>query len=413
MYRPFALFAGMRYLRAKRRNRFLSFISSISIIGICLGVVALITIISIMNGFQAELRNRLLGMASHMVVTTDYGQTFNINKTEEILLNYEQVKALAPFVEGDAMLSNGKSVIPVLVRGVKVDAEKSVSHILDYITLGAVSEEGIGRGDIVLGIELADSLSITVGDSVSVIVPITKEDSASIIPRIKKFKVSAIFQADVHQYDSVLAIINLPEARSFFRDTGAEVGERVLLHNMDDAPALKELLAEKLNYRIRDWTDVHATFFAAIKIEKVVMFAILLLIIMVAAFNIVSTLAMGVAEKQSDIAILKTMGASQRMILKIFMIQGATIGFIGTSLGAVFGVIVASNVAKWISVIEKIVGSKLFPPNVFYISEIPSVMYWSDVIFVVCFSLLISFVATLYPSWRASKILPAQALKYE
>lgn len=413
MYRPTELFIGLRYLRARRRNRFLSFISGISIIGIALGVLSLITVISIMNGFQAELRDRLLGMASHVIISTT-DTTFNHQAVQSEVLKYPQVKGVAPYIEGDVMIGHGKNISPAIMRGIDLDTESQVSSLMESVISGDISKIENGEQNLAIGVELSEQLGLFVGDTVSLIVPLSREGSAAIVPRIKPYSVVAIFRANIHRYDSTLIVSSMHNVDELLSNTGADRGERLLLHNMDDAFALQKQFQQKFSdYKVRDWADMHASFFSAIKIEKIAMFAILMLIITVAAFNIVSTMAMGVAEKQSDIAILKTIGASSNRILKIFLIQGSTIGLLGTGIGAAAGIIVANNIAGWIAFIEKIFGVKAFDPNVFYISEIPSVMYWQDVLLVTFFSLVISILATIYPALRAANIQPAEALRYE
>ncbi len=413
MYRPTELFIGLRYLRARRRNRFLSFISGISIIGIALGVLSLITVISIMNGFQAELRDRLLGMASHVIISTN-STDFNHQAVRSSAAKLSQVKGIAPYIEGDVMIGRDKNISPAVMRGIDLGKEAEVSNLLKSVVQGDISKLENGKQNLAIGAELAEQLDLFIGDTVSLIIPLSRENSAAIVPRIKAYTVAAIFRADIHRYDSTLIVSSMSNVEELLSNTGADRGERLLLHNMDDAFELqKQFMQDFPDYKVRDWADMHASFFAAIKIEKIAMFAILLLIITVAAFNIVSTMAMGVAEKQSDIAILKTIGASSNRILKIFILQGSTIGILGTGIGAVAGVIIAKNIAGWIAIIENLLGVKAFDPNVFYISEIPSVMYWQDVFLVTAFSLLISIVATVYPALRASNIQPAEALRYE
>ena len=413
MFKPTELFIGLRYLRARRRNRFLSFISGLSIIGIALGVLSLITVISIMNGFQAELRDRLLGMASHVIISKNEG-IFDHDLVTQKVFDLQKPKGMAPFIESDVMIGHQKNISPANLRGIDLTKENQVSILTQSIAAGDISKIENGEKNIAIGIELADQLELYLGDTVSLIVPLSKGNSAAITPRVEPYKVVAIFRANIHRYDSTMVITSLENAKEFLTDTGYERGQRILLENMDDAFAIQEKLQQQLDgYSVRDWADMHASFFTAIKIEKIAMFAILLLIITVAAFNIVSTMAMGVAEKQSDIAILKTIGASSLGILKIFMIQGSIIGVLGTGIGCIGGVIVANNIASWIAALEELFGAKVFNPDVFYVSEIPSVMLWSDVALVTGFSLVISILATIYPSIRASSTHPALALRYE
>ncbi|THB71033.1 MAG: lipoprotein-releasing ABC transporter permease subunit [Gammaproteobacteria bacterium] len=413
MFNPTELFIGLRYLRARRRNRFLSFISGLSIIGIALGVLSLITVISIMNGFQAELRDRLLGMASHVIISKNDG-VFDYDLVRSKIHQVTTPAGMAPFIESDVMIGYEKNISPANLRGIDLDKEDQVSTLTKNITAGDIKKILTDDKTVAIGIELADQLELSVGDTVSLIVPLVNEKSGAITPRVEPFKVVAIFRANIHRYDSTMVITSIAHAKKFLHLTGYERGERILLPNMDDAFAVQKSLAVLLpKFTVRDWADMHASFFTAIKIEKIAMFAILLLIITVAAFNIVSTMAMGVAEKQSDIAILKTIGASSSKILKIFLLQGAIIGILGTAIGCLGGIIVANNISSWIASLEDFFGAKVFNPEVFYVSEIPSVMLWSDVSLVTGFSLVISVLATIYPAVRASGTHPALALRYE
>ena len=366
-----------------------------------------------MNGFQAELRDRLLGMASHVIISKNEG-IFDHDLVTQKVFDLQKPKGMAPFIESDVMIGHQKNISPANLRGIDLTKENQVSILTQSIAAGDISKIENGEKNIAIGIELADQLELYLGDTVSLIVPLSKGNSAAITPRVEPYKVVAIFRANIHRYDSTMVITSLENAKEFLTDTGYERGQRILLENMDDAFAIQEKLQQQLDgYSVRDWADMHASFFTAIKIEKIAMFAILLLIITVAAFNIVSTMAMGVAEKQSDIAILKTIGASSLGILKIFMIQGSIIGVLGTGIGCIGGVIVANNIASWIAALEELFGAKVFNPDVFYVSEIPSVMLWSDVALVTGFSLVISILATIYPSIRASSTHPALALRYE
>ena len=370
-----------------------------------------------MNGFQSELRDRLLGMASHVIISKN--TAINIGDFDHQLVSkamhqVQTPKGMAPFVESDVMVGYQKNISPANLRGVDLAKEDQVSTLTNSVIAGDIAQIDGDEQTLAIGVELADQLELYVGDTVSVIVPIAKENSATITPRVEPYKVVAIFRANIHRYDSTMIITSINNAKEFLHGTGYDRGERVLLNNMDDAFTLKGDLQSKLpGYTVRDWADMHASFFTAIKIEKITMFAILLLIITVAAFNIVSTMAMGVAEKQSDIAILKTIGASSSGILRIFLLQGSIIGILGTGIGCIGGVIVANNIASWIAGIEDLFGAKVFNPDVFYVSEIPSVMLWSDVALVTGFSLLISVLATIYPAVRASSTHPALALRYE
>ncbi|THB67908.1 MAG: lipoprotein-releasing ABC transporter permease subunit [Gammaproteobacteria bacterium] len=431
MFRPIPLFVGLRYLRAKRRNRFLSFISLISIIGICLGVIALIAIMSIMNGLQSEMSGRLVGMTSHVVVATEIDNHVDFSSLNNQVKNNIDVMASAPFVEGDALMGNGQKMSPVRIRGVDLDSEKEVTNLIGKIDYNIKSnveflEKEIEKlleklnaeippGEILIGVELADRLSLVVGDYVSLIVPVMAQDSAVVAPRIVKFKVRGKVTINAREYDTVLVVMNLKDANNFLKNTAAEKGVKIKLADMEKSSQVKQHLQKQLpsKFIVQDWADMHKSYYATLKIEKISMFAILLMVILVAAFNIVSTLAMGVSEKRSDIAILRTMGASGSMIFRIFLLQGGLIGFIGTLFGGIGGVFVATNIASWIDYIERFLGTQIYSSDQYYISKIPSQMHWNDVIIILSISLFISLLATIFPSWRASKTNPALALKYE
>jgi lipoprotein-releasing system permease protein len=415
MYRPLQLFIGLRYTRAKRRNHFISFISLTSMVGIALGVTALITVLSVMNGFENELRQRILGMTSHATISS-YGEELrNWKKLAEIADKNLHVLGSAPYIQKEGMLIHGQQVNGSIIRGVLPSEEPNVSDVAAKMVSGTLNDLQAGEYRIILGIDLARILGVMVGDKVTLVTPSANVTLAGVMPRLKRFTVSGIFEVGMYEYDSALALIHLDDARRLFRMGEGVTGVRLKLDDLFLAPTVSRELAASIPgiYQVRDWTQYHANFFRAIKTEKTVMFVILLLIVAVAAFNIVSTLVMVVTDKTTDIAILRTLGATPRSILGIFMVQGTVIGFVGTLLGLIGGVTLALNVETIVPAIEHAFGVKFLPADVYYISELPSELHWDDVLKITGISFFISVIATLYPAWRASRTQPAESLRYE
>ncbi len=412
---PYELLIGLRYTHAKRRNHFISFISIVSMAGIALGVMALIVGLSVMNGFQEELRARILGVAAHLEIT---GPGDRLADWRALLAQTRQNKSVlagAPYVNTQGMLANGDRVRGVIIRGVEPALENQVADFAQRMKTGRLDDLKPGAFGIVLGAELARALDVYPGDKIVLLTPQGNITPAGVMPRVKQFTVTGIFEAGMFEYDSGLALIDLRDAQKLLRLGDDVSGVRLKLDDMLRAPFVTRDLARSLvgDFYLTDWTQSHANFFRAVAIEKRMMFLILLLIVAVAAFNIVSTLVMAVTDKQADIAILRTLGARPGSIMKIFVVQGAFIGVFGTLLGLASGVALALNLEAVVPVIERIAGIDLFPADVYYISKLPSKLVWSDVGVITGMSLLISFVATLYPSWRASRIQPAEALRYE
>ncbi len=415
MYRPLQLFIGLRYTRAKRRNHFISFISLTSILGIALGVMALITVLSVMNGFETELRQRILGMTSHATIS-GYGEGLtNWDQLAVIADQHPHVVGSAPYVQKEGMLIHGQQVNGSLIRGVLPDEEPSVSDVTANMVSGSIDDLQAGEFHIILGIDLARILGVMVGDKVTLVTPSANVTPAGVMPRLKRFTVSGIFDVGMYEYDSAMALVHLDDARRLFRMGEGVTGLRLKIDDLFRAPFVSRELAEEIPgiYQVRDWTQYHSNFFRAIKTEKTVMFVILLLIIAVAAFNIVSTLVMVVTDKTTDIAILRTLGATPSSILGIFMVQGTVIGFVGTLLGLLGGVTLALNVETIVPAIEQLFGMQFLPADVYYISDLPSELHWDDVLKITAVSFIISVVATLYPAWRASRTQPAESLRYE
>jgi lipoprotein-releasing system permease protein len=417
---PFELLVGLRYTRAKRKNHFISFISITSMIGIALGVWALIVVLSVMNGFQDELRNRILGVASHVEITGSNNQLSNWPLITSVAMQPSadksvKVLAAAPYIMAQGMLSYGQAVQGTIVRGVVPSQEANVSSLSEHMRVGQLSELTPGAFNIVLGSDLAMILGVAVGDKVVLMAPQGQFTPTGVVPRIKQFTVVGIFQIGMYEYDSGLALIDIQDAAKLYRMGDNVSGVRLKLDDLFEASQASRLLSERLGggFYVTDWTQQHANFFKAIQMEKRVMFIILALIVAVAAFNIVSTLVMAVTDKRADIAILRTFGASPKSILKIFIVQGALIGMIGTLIGAVVGVITALNIETIVPFIERTFHVQFLSKDVYYISDLPSKLIWSDVWTIVILSFVLSLLATLYPSVKASNINPAEALRYE
>lgn len=416
MFKPLELFVGLRYIRAKRRNQFISFISLTSILGIILGVTALITVLSVMNGFVTELRDRILSMASHVVVSGFDGELQDWpSLVQTIHKDESRVIGEAPFIQGEGMLTAGQQVKGVLVRGVLPDEEPKVSDVGKKMLSGELTDLKAGNYNIILGKGLARTLGVMVGDKVTLVTPKALSTPAGVLPRLKRFTVSGIFEVGHNEYDTSMAIINMEDAAKLYRMGDNVSGIRLKLDDLFAAPQVSYELSDDLRgaYWVTDWTRQHANFFKAVHMEKRMMFLILMIIIVVAAFNILSALVMVVTDKQSDIAILRTLGASPRSIMAIFMVQGTIIGIAGTLLGLVGGVSLAWNVASVVSFIEQIFHTQFMPPDIYYISDFPSELHWDDVVQICSFAFLISVGATLYPAWSASRTQPAEALRYE
>jgi lipoprotein-releasing system permease protein len=415
MFRPLELFIGLRYTRAKRRNHFISFISLTSMLGIALGVTALITVLSVMNGFQKEVRDSILGMASHSTITGIEGSLADWPALANTLSRYPRVVGVAPYIEGQGMLTNGQTVNGTLIRGILPGEEPKVSYVGEKMVLGRLDDLKAGEFGIVLGRDLAISLGVGIGDKVTLVTPQANISPAGILPRLKRFTVVGIFHAGNNEYDGTLALMHMQDAAKLFQMDGKVSGVRLKLDDIFAAPEISQRLAASLpsHYLISDWTRQHANFFRAVEIEKRMMFLILILIVAVAAFNIVSTMVMVVTDKKSDIAILRTLGATPRSVMVIFMVQGIIIGLVGTLLGMLGGITLALNVETIVPFIERLFGIHFLSPDVYLISEVPSDLHSNDVINISLVAFVLSLLATLYPAWRASRTQPAEALRYE
>ena len=413
---PYELFIGLRYTRAKKRNHFISFISLISLMGITLGMTALITVMSVMNGFQKEVRTRILGVASHVQIGSIHGNLSHWQQTAEEAVKHPFVEAAAPYVNAQGMLSHNQVVQGVVVRGILPTMEDKVADFGRMMASGKLDNLVPGEFGIVIGMELARSMGTFLGDKIVLISPQGQVTPAGILPRLKQFTVVGIFEAGHFEYDSGLVLIHMFDAQKLYRMDNDDVsGVRLKLKDLFLAPQVVQELPAMLTIDsyISDWTKQHANYFRAIQIEKRMLSLILALIIAVAAFNIVSTLVMAVTDKESDIAILRTLGASPRSIMKIFIVQGTFIGVFGTIFGVAGGMLLAYNVGEVVAFIESLFHVQFLSREIYYISTIPTDPQMADITTVAVTSFVLSLLATIYPSYRASKVNPAEALRYE
>jgi lipoprotein-releasing system permease protein len=411
----YELFIGLRYTRAKRRNHFISVISLISMLGIALGVAALITVLSVMNGFQKEVRARILSVVAHVQVTGPGGQLAQWQRVAEAAGRNPEVLAAAPYVNGQAMLVNEGSARGALVRGIDPALEARVAEIGTRMVAGRLDALQPGEFGIVLGADLARGLRVLPGDRVTVIAPQGLVTPAGVLPRLKQFRVVGLFEVGHYEYDSGLALMNLADAQRLYQ-LGEEVsGVRLKLSDLFEARRVSRDLAREIggNLLVSDWTRSHANFFRAVEIEKTMMFIILMLIVAVAAFNVVSTLVMVVTDKQADIAILRTLGATPGSIMGVFMVQGVVIGVLGTLLGVAGGIALALNIDVVVPFLERLLRIQFLSKEVYFITELPSDLRAADVVAITSVALVLALVATIYPSWRASRVRPAEALRYE
>lgn len=412
---PYELWIGLRYTRAKRRNGFISFISAFSMLGIALGVMALIVVLSVMNGFQTELRTRILGVASHVQIMGRGGDLAHWQEISRQAARHQAVRAAAPFVQSQGMFSVEQGVRGTMVRGIVPDLEDKVADFRRHMKMGSLDDLRPGEFNVVLGVELARALQTFVGDRITLITPQATVTPAGIVPRLKTFRVVGVFEAGMHEYDSSLALIHLQDAQRLYSMGDRVSGVRLKLDDLFRAPRVARELAGMIaaDASIFDWTQSHANFFRAVQIEKNMMFIILSLIVAVAAFNLVTTLVMAVTDKQADIAILRTLGARPRSIMAVFIVQGAVVGLLGLFLGVAGGVALAQNIDVVVPFIEGLLGVEFLDKQVYYISQLPSELRWGDVTLVTCISFVLALLATLYPSWRAARVNPVEALRYE
>jgi lipoprotein-releasing system permease protein len=420
---PYELVLGWRYTRAgraTRRNGFISFISGVSMLGIGLGVAALVIVLSVMNGFQKEVRDRMLSVVSHIeIVSADGGALDDVKGALQKIHMHPQVLGAAPFISAQALLARGEDMKGVLVRGIDPDLEPSVVDLSMGLARKNGNMPGVealrpGQFGVVLGIDLARQLGLRLGDPVTLIAPNGQVTPAGVLPRLKQMQVVGLFNSGHYEYDAALVMLHAEDAGKIFRLEGP-TGIRLKIKDLHEARSVARELAPILpaGMAIRDWTQQNRTWFAAVQVEKRMMFIILTLIVAVAAFNLVSTLVMSVTDKRADIAILRTLGASPRSIMGVFMMQGAMVGVMGTLGGLFLGLLIAFNIDVIVPALETLFRASFLPKDIYLISSMPSDPQMSDILPVAIISLLLSFVATLYPSWRASQVNPAEALRYE
>ncbi|MBC9251357.1 multidrug ABC transporter substrate-binding protein [Pseudomonas alcaligenes] len=414
MFRPLALFIGTRYTRAKRRNHYISFISLTSMIGLGLGVLAMIVVLSVMNGFQKEMSSRILGMVPH--ATLSAGQALDDWQAVAAgAMRHPQVTGAAPFAELEGMFSYKGVMQPIEINGIDPEQERKVSIIGEHMVQGRLDDLRGGEFGVVIGEITARRFRLNVGDKLTLIVPEVSNAAGGITPRMQRLNVVGVFKVGA-ELDSSLALISIADAASIQRLAPGQVQSvRIALKDLYQAPQVSSAIAASLGagYKANDWTHTQGSLFSAMKMEKTMIGLLLLLIIAVAAFNIIATLIMVVADKRSDIAILRTLGATPGQIMSTFMVQGTVIGSIGTLVGGVLGVIVALNVSTWVAWLERVSGSHILSSDVYFISNLPSDLQGLDVLLICTAALLMSFLATLYPAWRASRTQPAEALRYD
>lgn len=415
---PYEVLIGLRYTRTARRgprrNRFISFISTLSSVGIALGVTALIVVLSVMNGFQKEVRDRMLSVIPHIEISAGSGSLSNWQEITNIVIKQPNVLAVAPYAGGGVAALRDDQVKPLYLRGVDPVAEANVSDLMQGNNGRAIALLTPGEFSIVLGFELASSLGVKVGDKLTLLAPEGSVTPVGVVPRPKNFRVVGTFDSGHYEFDSSLAFVHLQDAAKFLRIDGAS-GLRVKIKNIHDAQQIAYQLAEVLpkDLYIRDWSKMNQIWFAAVQIEKRMMFVILALIVAVAAFNLVSMLVMTVTEKRGDIAILRTLGATPGAIQRIFMLQGILIGFVGVGAGVLLGVLLAFNVDSVMAGVEKLFQFQVLPKGIYLINKLPTDPRWTDISLISTVAFALTWIATIYPSWRAARIEPAEALRYE
>lgn len=414
MYKPLALFIGLRYTRSRKKNHFVSFISFSSMLGIGLGVMVLVTVLSVMNGFDQEIHQRFFGMAPEITVT---GLNEKLSDWPGMVKKIEtipQIKAIAPYVGGQGLLTHDGQVLPIVLTGVLPEKEQAVTHLSDKMLAGNM--KNLNHFGMILGKGLADSLGVMMGDKVTVMIPQATVTPAGMIPRFKRFTIVGVFTAGTgFNFDTKLAFIHLEDAQKLLQ-LGSDVsGIKMKIDNVYQAPELSERLSNLLgaDYQVGNWTQQFGAFFQAVKMEKTMMFMILLLIIAVAAFNLVSSLVMVVNDKQAEIAILRTIGATPSTVLWIFIVQGMMVGIVGTAMGLAAGLVLAKNATAIVNALQSLFHVKVLSSSIYFVDYLPSKILFSDLWQVCVMALLMSFAATIYPAWRASKTVIAEALHYE
>lgn len=414
MFKPLALYIGLRYMRAKKKNHFVSFISLSSMLGIGMGVMVLITVLSVMNGFDFEIHKRFFGMAPEITITGQSGKISHWRQLANQLQTTPGVKAIAPYVSGQGLLTFEGQVIPVAVTGVLPEVEEKITHLQDKLLIGDIGQ--LNHFGIILGRGIANNLGVMLGDKVTIMIPQATVTPAGMIPRFKRFTVKGIFSAGTgFNFDTKLAFINLADAQKLLQLEDDVSGLKMKIDNVYQAPEISDQLMASLgdDYQVGNWTQQFGDFFQAVKMEKTMMFLILLLIIAVAAFNLVSSLVMVVNDKQAEIAILRTIGATPSTILWVFIVQGMMVGFVGTVFGILSGLLLASNATTIVNALQSFFGMHVLSSSIYFVDYLPSKILFRDVVEVCAMALAMSFLATIYPAWRASKTVIAEALHYE
>jgi len=415
MGKRFEMWIGSRYVRSRSRNSFVSLISAISMLGIAIAVLVLIVVLSVVNGFERELKDRLLAMTAHASIEDVNEMLVDEEAVREIAMRNPRVRAVAPYVDGQALLVAGMQLSGAEIRGIDPELENSVSGVAGVMQEGEIDSLQSGKFRIVLGVELADELQVGPGDKVTLTLAQGMVTPAGVIPRTKRFTVSGIYRVGMYEFDRRLAFINLGDAQRLYRKRDAVTGVRLAVTDVYAAPDIVREVAREHGaiVLVNDWTRRHVNFFRSIQITKSILFVILLMVIAVAAFNIVSTLVMVVKDKQADIAILRTIGAKPSSILKIFVTQGSIVGVVGTMLGVVAGMLIALNLESIVGFFESVFGIKFLAADVYFISDLPSELRYGDVVRIGLIALVLALVSTLYPAWVASKTAPAEALRYD
>jgi lipoprotein-releasing system permease protein len=415
---PYEWTIGLRYLRSRHRSGFVSFVASMSVIGLGLGVAVLVVVLSVLNGFEVELRNRMLTVTSHATITGIDGEMADWRKAQDIAAREPGVKAVVPFIESRGLLAHGERVAGAMVRGVLPEQESKAIGLAQRMTAGSMSDLEAGKYRVILGAALAAELGVKVGQRVVLMAPEGTATPAGFAPRMKRFVVVGIFESGMYEFDRGLALTHMSDAAKLYRFGDTVTGLRLALEDPFLAPLLVRTVAHAIDdggngFFVSDWTRDHANFFRNIELTKSMMFFILLILVFVAAINLVATLVMIVKEKQTDIAILRTIGAAPGNVLKMFLVQGALIGLAGTAGGAALGWLLAVNVQRIVHAIEGAFGIQFLDASVYFMSDLPSEVRWSDLLQVSAVALALSAIATIYPAWRASRTLPAEALRHD
>lgn len=414
MFKPLPLFIGLRYTRSRKKNHFVSFISLSSMLGIGLGVMVLITVLSVMNGFDQEIHQRFFGMAPEITIT---GHDEKLSHWQDLVHKIEKepgITAIAPYVGGQGLLTHDGQVLPIILTGIDPQQEEAVTHLNKKLLAGSMND--LNHFGIILGRGLADNLGLMMGDKVTIMIPQASVTPAGMIPRFKRFTVVGVFSAGSgFNFDTKLAFVNINDAQTLMQMGDDISGIKLKISNVYQAPELSDRLSTALGeeYQVGNWTQQFGAFFQAIKMEKTMMFLILLLIIAVAVFNLVSSLVMVVNDKQAEIAILRTIGATPATILGIFIVQGMMVGLVGTALGLIGGVLLAENATVIVNHLQDFFHIKVLSSSIYFVDYLPSKILWTDLWQVCSIALLMCFVATIYPAWRASKTVIAEALHYE